>query len=182
MRTERILSESHVATGGEAGKNYSPKLYLFLQKQNKIEKKVKKNDLPDKIVSRMMENDLFSQWLGISVDEVSEGFCRLSMPVRKEMLNGFGIAHGGIAFSLADSALAFASNSHNRKSLVLDASVSFTTPVKEGDVLTAIAEEANLTRRTGIYYITITNRESKKVALFKGIVFRRDELWFDDAE
>jgi len=143
---------------------------------------LKKNNLPERILAGMMQNDFFSQWLEINVEEVAEGFCRLKMVVRKEMLNGFGIAHGGITFSLADSALAFASNSHNNKSLVLDASVSFTTPVKEGETLTAIAEEVNLTRRTGIYYVTITNREGKKVALFKGIVFRKEELWFADAE
>ena len=70
-----------------------------------------------RIVSKMMENDRFSEWLGIEIEEVKEGYCRLSMTVREEMLNGFGIAHGGIVFSLADSALAFASNSRNQKSL-----------------------------------------------------------------
>lgn len=143
---------------------------------------MKKNILSERIVDKMMANDLFSQWLGISVDEVSEGRCRLSMTIRKEMLNGFGIAHGGIAFSLADSALAFASNSRNQKSLVLDASVSFTTPVKEGDLLIAEAEEKNVTRRTGIYYITISNSDGKKVAFFKGIVFRKEDLWFAEEE
>jgi len=168
--------------GEKPGKNDSPKLYLFLQKQNKIKKKLKKNNLPAEIVSRMMENDTYSQWLGINIDEVSEGFCSLTMVVRKEMLNGFGIAHGGIAFSLADSALAFAANSHNKKSLALDASISFTTPVKENDRLTAIAEEVNLTRKTGIYYINVQNQDGKKVALFKGIVFRKDEEWFAATE
>jgi acyl-CoA thioesterase len=158
------------------------KLYLFLQKPNKFKKKLKKNNLPEQIVDKMMENDLFSQWLGISIDAVSEGYCRISMTIRPEMLNGFGIAHGGIAFSLADSALAFASNSKNRKSLVLDASISFVAPVKSGDRITAIAEESNLTKRTGIYHVTLTNQDSKKVALFKGIVFRKDDQWFTDAE
>lgn len=130
----------------------------------------------------MMANDHFSKWLGISVESVDQGYCKLSMTIRKEMLNGFGIAHGGIAFSLADSALAFASNSHNRKSLVLDASTSFTRPIKEGEVIFAEAEEVNLTRSTGIYYVTLTNADGKKVALFKGIVFRKDELWFPEQE
>ena len=70
----------------------------------------------EKIVDTMYQNDAFSQWLGIEIIDVYEGFCQLKMTVRKEMLNGFQIAHGGIAYSLADSALAFASNSHGRKS------------------------------------------------------------------
>ncbi|MBL0340980.1 MAG: hydroxyphenylacetyl-CoA thioesterase PaaI [Bacteroidetes bacterium] len=130
----------------------------------------------------MMAQDYFSQWLGIQVESVSPGNCRLSLTLRKEMLNGFGIAHGGIAFSLADSALAFASNSHNRKSLVIETSMSFTAPAREGDVLTAEAEEVNLTGRTGIYYVTVTDQENKKLAVFKGIVFRKPDHWFPDAE
>jgi len=138
--------------------------------------------LATRIVDRMMENDLFSQWLGIEVQEVKEGYCRLIMTVRQEMLNGFGIVHGGITFSLADSALAFASNSRNKKSLVLDASMSFTAPVNNHDQLIAEAIEANTTRSTGIYHITVTNQNGKKVAFFKGIVFRKDEPWFAEAE
>jgi acyl-CoA thioesterase len=143
---------------------------------------LKKNNIPAQVVNEMMANDYFSQWLGITVESVSSGSCRLSLRLRKEMLNGFGIAHGGIAFSLADSALAFASNSHNRKSLVIETSMSFTAPAKEGDVLTAVAEEVNLTGKTGIYYVTVTNQEEKKIAIFKGIVFRKADHWFPEAE
>ena len=130
----------------------------------------------------MMENDFFSQWLGIEVVEISEGHCKLQMNIRKEMLNGFGIAHGGIAFSLADSALAFASHSRNKQSLVIDANISFLTPVKEGDLIIAEAAEVNVTNRTGIYNITVSNQEGKKVAVFKGIVFRKSENWFPEGE
>ena len=143
---------------------------------------MKKNNVSAEVVNTMMANDLFSKWLGISVESVDEGRCRLSMTIKKDMLNGFGIAHGGIAFSLADSALAFASNSRNNKSLVLDASISFTRPVKEGDRLIAVAEEQNVTKRTGIYYISVTTDSGDKVAFFKGIVFRKDELWFPEKE
>ena len=138
--------------------------------------------LATRIVSHMMENDRFSQWLGIEVQEVKEGYCRLGMVVREDMLNGFGIVHGGISFSLADSALAFASNSRNKKSLVLDASMSFTAPVNNGDHLIAEAIESNVTRSTGIYHISVSNQNGKKVAFFKGIVFRKDETWFAEAE
>ena len=86
----------------------------------------------EKIVDTMYQIDAFSQWLGIEIIDVSEGFCQLKMTLRKEMLNGFQIAHGGIAYSLADSALAFASNSHGRKSLSVETSISHTVSVKEG--------------------------------------------------
>ena len=104
------------------------------------------------------------------------------MVVRKEMLNGFGISHGGIAFSLADSALAFASNSRNKKSLVINTSVSFTSPVREGDRLTAHAVETNITNRLGVYQITVVRNNSDKVLLVTGTVFRKEELWFPDEE
>jgi acyl-CoA thioesterase len=142
---------------------------------------MKKNTLPAAIVDEMMRNDFFSQWLGIEVVSISEGNCVLRLKVRKEMLNGFGIAHGGIAFSLADSALAFASNSGNRKSLVLDASMAFLTPVQEHDLLTATASEHNSTRKTGVYMVEVVNQDNRKVALFKGIVFRKNDEWFPEA-
>jgi acyl-CoA thioesterase len=141
---------------------------------------MKKNTLPAAIVDEMMRNDFFSQWLGIEVISISEGNCVLRMKIRKDMLNGFGIAHGGIAFSLADSALAFASNSGNRKSLVLDASMSFLAPVNEHDILTATAAEHNSTRKTGIYMVDVVNQDARKVALFKGIVFRKSDEWFPE--
>ncbi len=141
-----------------------------------------KNNIASKIVSKMMEQDHFSRWLGINLDAIGEGSCQLSMTLRKDMLNGFGIAHGGIAFSLADSALAFASNSHNRKSLVIETSMSFTAPAKEGDTLKAVAEQVSLTGRTGIYQIVVTNQEKIKIAIFKGVVFRKSDLWFPDGE
>ena len=128
----------------------------------------------------MMKNDFFSQWLGIEVEKVNEGYCKLSLKVRKEMLNGFGIAHGGICFSLADSALAFASKSRTNKRLVLDASITFMRPLSENDEITAIAEEVNITRSTGLYQIRLTNQDDDLVGQFKGIVFRKKELWFDD--
>jgi acyl-CoA thioesterase len=95
-------------------------------------------NIPWKIVNKMYDQDAFSQWLGIEIIDVSEGYCQLKMKVRKEMLNGFHIAHGGIAYSLADSALAFASNSHGRKSLSVETSISHMVSIKAGDILTAM--------------------------------------------
>ena len=136
----------------------------------------------EKIVDTMYQNDAFSQWLGIEVVEVKDGYCKLNMTVRKEMLNGFQIAHGGIAYSLADSALAFASNSHGRKSLSVETSISHTMSVKEGDVLTAITEELSLSDKIGVYLITITNQDNQEVAYFKGTVYRTSKEWFPEDE
>ena len=138
--------------------------------------------LPEKVFRKMYDNDAFSQWLGIEVVEVRDGYCQLKMTVRKEMLNGFQIAHGGIAYSLADSALAFASNSHGRKSLSVETSISHTVSVKEGDVLTAITEELSLSDKIGVYLITITNQDNQEVAYFKGTVYRTSKEWFPGDE
>ena len=132
----------------------------------------------EKIVDTMYQNDAFSQWLGIEVVEIKDGYCKLNMTVRKEMLNGFQIAHGGIAYSLADSALAFASNSHGRKSLSVETSISHTVSVKEGNVLTAATEKLSLSDKIGVYLITITNQDNQEVAYFKGTVYRTTKEWF----
>ena len=128
--------------------------------------------LAGKVVEHMMQHDLFSQWLGIEVLEVREGYSRITMKVRKEMVNGFGIAHGGIAFSLADSAFAFACNNRNDLSVALDTSINFTKQVMVGDTLTAEAKELHNGRSTGLYHITITNQDQVQVAIFKGTCFR----------
>ena len=127
---------------------------------------------PKDVVSHMMRNDLFSQWLGIEVVEVREGYSRIQMILRKEMINGFDVIHGGIAFSLADSAFAFACNNRNNLSLALDTNISFTKTTKPGDTLTAEAKELHNGRSTGLYLITVTNQNDEQVALFKGTCFR----------
>jgi len=137
---------------------------------------------PRKIINKMFDQDAFSQWLGIEIIDVSEGFCQLKMTVRKEMLNGFQIAHGGIAYSLADSALAFASNSHGRKSLSVETSISHTVSVKEGDVLTVATKELSLSDKIGVYLITIINQSNEDVAYFKGTVYRTSKEWFPNDE
>ena len=136
----------------------------------------------EKIVDTMYQNDAFSQWLGIEVVEVKDGYCKLNMTVRKEMLNGFQIAHGGIAYSLADSALAFASNSHGRKSLSVETSISHTVSVKEGDSLIAVSNEISFSPKIGIYLISIKNQNEQEVALFKGTVYRTSKDWFPEVE
>ena len=134
--------------------------------------------LSKKVVDKMIGGDAFSQWLGIEVLQISEGSCILKMTVRKEMTNGFNIAHGGIAYSLADSTLAFAANSHGIKSLSIETSISHTKKVEEGDILTATAKEVEKNSKTGIYYITITNQKNEEIAHFKGTVYRTGKEWF----
>ncbi len=130
---------------------------------------------PEAVVTHMLQHDLFSQWLGIEVIAVSAGYSKIKMTVRGEMINGFGIVHGGIAFSLADSAFAFACNNRNVLSVALDTSINFTKPVHVGDVLTAEAKELHNGKSTGLYHITISNQNDHMVALFKGTCFRTNK-------
>ncbi len=135
-------------------------------------------DLPKKVVDKMMSVDAFSQWLGIEVLEISIGFCKLKMKVRKEMTNGFDIAHGGIAYSIADSCLAFAANADGVQSVSIETSISHTKKVMSGDILIAQAKEINKGGKTALYYITITNQDNIEIAHFKGTVFRTAKEWF----
>ncbi len=131
-----------------------------------------KDDFAQQVVTHMMEHDKFSQWLGIRVIEIKEGYSKIQMNVREEMVNGFGIVHGGIAFSLADSAFAFACNNRNNLSVALDTSINFLKPTQVGDTLTAEAKEMHNGRSTGLYHITIINQHTEPVAHFKGTCFR----------
>jgi len=135
------------------------------------------NNLSEKIVSTMFEGDAFSKWLGIEIIDVSEGSCELRLTIRDEMTNGFKIAHGGITYSIADSALAFASNSHGRKSISVETSISHTKQCLVGDVITAKAIEKSISNKIAIYEIIITNQKEETVALFKGTVYRTSKDW-----
>jgi acyl-CoA thioesterase len=133
------------------------------------------NVLAKVVVDKLMATDKFSQWLGIEVIDVSFGYSKIRMIVREEMINGFGIAHGGIAFAFADSAFAFACNSNGKITVALDVSISFPKAVKAGDVLLAEAKEVNKTNRTGLYLIEVKNQKDEMVALFKGTCFRTEK-------
>ena len=124
------------------------------------------------VVAHMMKHDLFSQWLGIEVLEIKEGYSKIKMLVREEMINGFGIVHGGVTFSFADSAFAFACNNRNVLSVALDTSINFLKPVHVGDELIAEAFEIHNGRSTGLYQIRIFNQHQHEVAVFKGTCFR----------
>jgi acyl-CoA thioesterase len=127
---------------------------------------------PAAIIEHVFAKDAFSQWLGIELLDIKEGYSKIKMTVRNEMMNGLNVVHGGIAFSLADSAFAFACNSRNNLSLALETSVSFLKPVFAGDVLIAEAKEIRNGKNTGVYLVEVTNQHENLVALFKGTCYR----------
>ena len=136
--------------------------------------------LAKKVVDEMYNNDWFSQWLGIERLEEDAGKSILRLTVRKDMLNGFAIAHGGIAYSLADSALAFAANSYGIQSVSIETSMSYTKPVQEGDVLTATAQRKSTTDKVGNYEVNVENQNGEQVALFQGNVYLTGKPWFPE--
>jgi acyl-CoA thioesterase len=133
-----------------------------------------KNELKkNPFIEAMMKSDRFSQWLGIERLEEGPGFCKLKMMIRPEMCNGFNIAHGGITYSFADSALAFASNSHGQEAVSIETSISHLKTLKPGDEIIATAVEKKRGKRISIYEITVERENGELVALFKGTVFIR---------
>lgn len=139
-------------------------------------------ELAERIVEKMYNEDAFSQWLGIEVLKVNPGYVKLRMNIRDEMNNGFHITHGGIAYAFADSALAFASNNYGRIAMALENNISYLRPVNSGDTITALTEEIRIGRTIGVYNILMTNQLDKKVALFRGTVYRTNEQHFDSRE
>lgn len=133
------------------------------------------NAVAQQALAAMLAKDHFTEWLGIIIDEHRAGYCRLHFTVRKEMLNGFGIAHGGILFSVADSAFAFACNSYGRLSVALDVTISFIRTAKEGDIIAVEAKEVHCGNRTGFYDVTVSNALGEIIAVFKGTAYRTDK-------
>lgn len=132
---------------------------------------------PEQIINKMMASDKMSQWLDIEILNYNPGCVSLKMTVREEMVNGFNVTHGGITYSLADSALAFSANSHGMRSMSIETSISHLKSVHAGDVLTVTTRELTLTRKTGVYIMDIVNQRNELVAHFKGTVYRSDKVW-----
>jgi len=128
------------------------------------------------IPKKMYGNDAFSQWLGMEILSASNGSAVVELKVRDDMTNGFGIAHGGIAYALADSALAFASNSLGSKAVSIETSISHTKPVKAGDTLKASTKLKDKSNRLARFEVEVRN-EQDVVALFRGTVFITEKLW-----
>lgn len=132
---------------------------------------------PNEIVEIMMKSDAFSQWLGIHINSIEKGFCSLSCSINGQMLNGFHIAHGGISYSLADSCLAFASNSHGFQCVSIETSISHIKKVVVGDILVATSREISINKKTAIYEIIVQNQKNELVANFKGTVYITSNIW-----
>lgn len=129
---------------------------------------------PRQIYHHMMQEDHCSQWMGIEVQSIEEGHCRLRMTVKRQMLNGFGILHGGIAYAFADSAFAFASNSYGRVAVSIQGSMNFAKSAYEGDILIAEAKVLYLTHKTGDFDVNIYQEgvEEDILYYFRGTVYR----------
>lgn len=134
--------------------------------------------LAERVVDAMMAADAFSRWLGIKVLAVGPRQATVAMRVRDEMVNGFGVSHGGIVYSLADSALAFASNTHGWVTVSIENSITYPHPVKVGDELVAIAEEESASNRLGYFRVTVRRGDGTVVALFRGTVYKTKTDFF----
>ena len=127
-----------------------------------------RNDIARACAETMYANDNASVALGMKIEEVMEGRAALSMTVREDMVNGHDICHGGLIFTLADSAFAFACNSQNLSAVAAGARVEFLKPGRLGDTLTAVAEMVSQGGRTGVYDVIVSNQNEVTVALFRG--------------
>jgi len=126
-------------------------------------------EIAEAAAAAMMRDDLATQTVGITVAKIGPGISQLNLTVRRDMLNGHMTGHGGYTFMLADTALAFACNSHNQRAMAQHTSLSFLAPTYEGDVLTADAKEVVIAGRSGTYDVVVTNQKGEKVALFRGV-------------
>ena len=129
----------------------------------------------EQVVAGMLAKDEFSRWLGVLVLEVAPAKSVCRMTVRPEMVNGFGVAHGGIVFSLADSAFAFACNTQGRIAMSIENGITYPGPVHPGDVLTASAVEESACRRLGYYRVVVTNQKNETVGLFHGTAYKTSQ-------
>jgi acyl-CoA thioesterase len=135
---------------------------------------------PKRVVAKMMEHDEFSRWLGIEVLEVAPNAATVRMTVRPEMVNGFGLCHGGVTFSLADSALAFASNTNGKVTVSVENSIRYPAPIVPGDVLTATAVEESSGHRLAFFAVTVRKADGDVVGLFRGTVYRTSRDHFTE--
>ncbi|MDB4891566.1 MAG: thioesterase superfamily protein [Gemmatimonadetes bacterium] len=130
------------------------------------------SELAEQVVAGMLARDEFSRWLGVELIEHAPGRCTLRMRVRGDMVNGFGVAHGGIAFSLADSAMAFAANDTANVTVAVDNSISYPAAIRVDDELVATAERETGSRKLAYYRVVVRRQDGETVALFRGTVYR----------
>ena len=127
------------------------------------------NDLARRVAERLHAREGTGPAWNVEIEEVREGYARIAMVVRADMLNGKSIAHGGMIFALADTAFAYACNSRNVNTVAQSATVNFLAPGQLGDRLVAEAREEALTGRSGVYHVTVRNQKDEKIAVFQGL-------------
>lgn len=132
----------------------------------------KQDELAKAVYDKMIEKDYCTQWLGATPIIIKEGYCKFQMTVRKEMLNGHGILHGGIAFTFADSAFAFASNSYGRLAVSINGNMIYSKSAKEGEVIIAEAKALNITHKTADFDVNVMNEAEEIYYYFRGTVYR----------
>jgi len=125
-------------------------------------------ELAHAVAESMLSDDGCSTMLGIEIVEADARFVKVRMTVREDMVNSHGLCHGGMIFTLADTAFAFACNSENHSALAAGALVDFLAPGKLGDVLTAEARAVSQAKRKGVYDATVVNQEGRLIAVFRG--------------
>lgn len=131
--------------------------------------------LAKQVYDKMIENDYCSQWMGIHPIILDRGYCKLSMKVKKEMLNGYGILHGGIAFAFADSAFAFASNSYGRVAVSIEGKMSYNKSAKIDEIMFAEAKAIKVGNRLATFDVNVSNEKGEAYYLFRGTVFRMEK-------
>ena len=137
--------------------------------------------LAERVVHAMMAKDAFSRLLGMEVVDVKPRACVVRMTVREDMVNGFGVCHGGVSFSLADSAFAFACNTHGRVTVSIENTITYPKKISVGDVLTATAAEESASNKLGFYRVTVT-RGDDVVGVFRGTAYKTEKPYFPNPE
>ncbi len=132
------------------------------------------DDLQNDKLFELIYNDSFAKFMGIKLESLKPGYARLSMTFTKEMLNFHGIVHGGAIFSLADAAFAASSNSHGKTSVALNMNINFISAVQPGQKLIAEGTEEKVSRKVGVYRITVKTVEDELIAVAEGVVYRKE--------
>lgn len=133
------------------------------------------------VYNTMYKSDYCSQWMGIDLVDIDEGYCKIMLTVKREMLNGFGILHGGIAYAFADSAFAFASNSYGRMAVSINGMMSYASSAREGEKLIAVARSLHVTYRTADFDVNIyDSKEENVLYYFRGTVYRKTQNILSD--
>lgn len=127
------------------------------------------DDLALAIAKKFRSNEGISPALEIKILGARKGYAKLSMVIREDMLNGFNVAHGGMIFTVADTAFAYACNSHNVASVALHASITFLSPIQLGEEIVAEAEEDATSGRTGVYKVVVYGDDGRRAAIFEGV-------------